>query len=99
MTLLGNFLQALAQLLDTLLWLYMLLIIVSAVLSWVSPDPYNPIVRFIRTLTEPVLRRVRNWLPFGVVGGIDLTPILVILGIMFIRVFLVQSLMQLSMQV
>ena len=77
----SNFLQALATILDTLLWLYFWLIIVSAILSWVSPDPFNPIVRVIRNLTEPVFHKVREWIPFTNVGGIDLSPIVVLLGI------------------
>ncbi len=95
----SNFLQALATILDTLLWLYFWLIIVSAILSWVSPDPFNPVVRVIRSLTEPVFQKVRNWIPFTNLGGIDLSPIVVLLGIEFLRIFLVQTLQQLSMQV
>jgi len=95
----SNFLQALATILDTLLWLYFWLIIVSAILSWVSPDPFNPVVRVIRSLTEPVFHKVRSWIPFTNLGGIDLSPIIVLLGIEFLRIFLVQTLQQLSMQV
>jgi YggT family protein len=95
----SNLLQALATILDTLLWLYFWLIIVSAILSWVSPDPFNPIVRFIRSLTEPVFHKVRNLIPFTNVGGIDLSPIVVLLGIEFLRIFLVQTLRQLSLQI
>jgi YggT family protein len=95
----SNLLQALATILDTLLWLYFWLIIVSAILSWVSPDPFNPIVRVIRSLTEPVFQKVRSWIPFTNLGGIDLSPIVVLLGIEFLRIFLVQTLRQLSMQV
>ena len=94
----SNLLQALATILDTLLWLYFWLIIVSAILSWVSPDPFNPIVRFIRSLTEPVFHKVRQWIPFATIGGIDLSPIAVLLGIEFLRIFLVQTLRQLSLQ-
>ena len=91
-----NLLQALAYILNTVLSLYFWLIIVAAVLSWVSPDPFNPIVRFIRGLTEPVFQKVRNWLPFAVVGGIALSPIVVLLGVEFLRVFLVRTLQQLA---
>lgn len=94
----SNFLQALATILDTLLWLYFWLIIVSAILSWVSPDPFNPIVRVIRSLTEPVFHKVRQWIPFANIGGIDLSPIVILLGIEFLRIFLVQTLRQLSLQ-
>ena len=95
----GNFLFAIAKVLDTILWLYLVVVIVSALLSWVNPDPYNPIVRILRNLTEPVFYRVRKLLPFTNIGGIDFTPILVILVIYFLRNFLVKSLMQLSMGV
>jgi YggT family protein len=69
------------QLVSTLLTVYMWVVIVSALLSWVNPDPYNPIVRFLRNATEPVYYRIRRALPFVVVGGFDLSPILVIFGV------------------
>ena len=83
----GNFLFAIAKVLDTILWLYLVVVIVSALLSWVNPDPYNPIVRILRNLTEPVFYRVRRLLPFTNIGGIDFTPVLVILVIYFLRNF------------
>src|SRR5204863_426703 len=72
------------------------LIIIGAVLSWVSPDPRNPIVRFIYGVTEPVLYQVRRRLPFVIVGGLDLSPIVVILAIMFAQTVIVQSLRRLA---
>ncbi|MGD9013777.1 MAG: YggT family protein, partial [Desulfobacterales bacterium] len=65
--------------------------IARAVLSWVSPDPYNPIVRFIHNVTEPVLYQIRKRLPM-MYGGIDFSPIVVILIIIFLRIFVVNSL-------
>jgi len=59
----------------------MWVVIISALISWVNPDPYNPIVRFLRNATEPLFYRIRRWMPFVVVGGFDLSPILVIVGI------------------
>ncbi len=97
MFILSNLLQAVAVILNTFLSIYFWIIIISAILSWVNPDPYNPIVRILRSLTEPVLYRVRSWLPFTMVGGLDLSPIVVLLGIQFLKVFLVQSLSQLAM--
>ena len=91
----GYFLSALATVLNYALIFYMWVIIAGAVLSWVSPDPYNPIVRFIHNLTEPVLYRVRRWLPFGFTG-IDFSPLVVLLIIIFLRAFLVNSLMRLA---
>jgi YggT family protein len=90
----GNFLSAIAQVVDILLNLYMWVIIISALISWVNPDPNNPIVRFLRAATEPVLRPIRRLITFHM--GIDISPIIAILGIMFLRLFLVQSLMDLS---
>ncbi len=94
MNVLGNFLMAFVSVLDTLLTLYFWVVIISAVMTWVNPDPYNPIVRALRSLTEPVLYRVRKWLPFVYIGGIDLSPIVVLVGIQFIKIFVIQSLYQ-----
>ena len=91
MFIIGYFLSALATVIDWVLLMFMWIVIVRAVLSWVNPDPYNQIVRFIYNITEPVLYRVRALLPINL-GGIDLSPIVVILGITFLRVFLVNSL-------
>lgn len=95
MFVIGYFLNALATVLDYGLGFYMWVVIAHAVLSWVSPDPYNPIVRFIHNMTEPVLCRVRRWLPFGSTG-IDLSPIVVLFIIIFLRTFLVNSLTRLA---
>ena len=95
MFILANFLIAAAEVLQIVLTLYMYIIIAQAVLSWVSPDPYNPIVRFIRNITEPVLYRIRSNLPV-VYGGIDFSPIIVILGIVFLQRFVVNSMVMLA---
>ena len=86
-----NLLIALATVIDYVLVFYMFIIIARAVLSWVSPDPYNPIVRFIHNVTEPVLYQIRKRLPM-MYGGIDFSPIIVILIIIFLRIFVVNSL-------
>lgn len=91
MFIIGYFLSALATIILWVLNIYLWIIIARAVLSWVNPDPYNQIVRFIYNVTEPVLYRVRALLPLNF-GGIDLAPIVIILGITFLRVFLVNSL-------
>ena len=95
MFIIGYFLVALAEILDLILVFLMILIFARAVLSWVSPDPYNPIVRFIRNVTEPILYRIRSKMPV-IYGGFDLSPIIVILGIIFLRIFLVESLTQMG---
>ena len=90
----ANFLVAVAKMIDILLSLYMWTIIARAIISWVNADPYNPIVRFLISITEPVLYPIRRRLPM--LGGIDFSPILVILAIIFVQTFLVQSLIQLA---
>ena len=95
MYIVGYFLMAIANVLNLVLWLYMWVIIARAVLSWVSPDPYNPIVRFINNVTEPVLYRVRSKVPLSF-GGIDFSPIIVILIIYFLQSFVVKSLLRFS---
>ena len=86
-----NLLVAVATVVDYVLVFFMFIIIARAVLSWVSPDPYNPIVRFIHNVTEPVLIQIRKRLPM-MYGGIDFSPIVVILIIIFLRIFVVNSL-------
>ncbi len=92
---LGYFIIALANVIDVVLTIYLWVIIARAILSWVNPDPFNPIVRFIHNITEPVMYRVRSRLPLFF-GGFDFTPILILLAIYFLRIFLVQSLYQLG---
>ena len=95
MVLLSNFVLALARLVNLVLIAYMWIVIARAVLSWVNPDPYNPLVRFIHRVTEPVLRPIRHRLP--TVGmGLDLSPLVVLLGIWFLQWFLVESLRDLA---
>jgi YggT family protein len=95
MAFLGYFLGALATILNIVLTLYMWVIIARAVLSWVSPDPYNPIVRFIYSVTEPVLSQIRRRLPVSF-SGIDFSPIIVFLVIIFLQNFVVNYLVHLS---
>ncbi|MFQ5457857.1 MAG: YggT family protein [Myxococcota bacterium] len=98
MFLLSNFLNATAMVLDMVLTIYLYMIVIRALLSWVNPDPYNPIVRFLRSATDPVLWRAqRLMIRAGLnMGGIDLSPILVIVAIFFLRSFLVKSLQDLA---
>ena len=91
----SNFMFAIAKILNMGLSLYMWIIVARAVISWVNPDPYNPIVRFLNTVTEPVLYPIRRRLPIHL-GGIDFSPILVILVIIFLQNFLIRSLVQLA---
>jgi len=91
MIIIGNLFDAIAVVLYYILNIYMWIIIARAVLSWVNPDPYNPIVRFIHNVTEPVLYKIRTRLPVDL-GGIDLSPIIVFLAIIFLQKFVVGSL-------
>ncbi len=95
MFMISNFLVALAKLINFVLSAYIWIIIGRAIISWVNPDPYNPIVRFLYEVTEPVLSRIRRYVP-AFIGGIDFSPMIVILVIIFLQSFLVPTLMQLA---
>jgi len=95
MFILANFLVATAQVPHLGLQLYMWLVIIRALLTWVNPDPRNFIVRFLQNATDPLMYRVRRILPL-VFGGLDLTPMVVILAIIFLDTFLVTTLIQMA---
>ena len=90
----ANFIEGLATVLGMALQIYLIIIVIRALISWVNPDPYNPIVRFLYEATEPVLYAVRRRLPYT--GGIDISPIVVIFAILFLQSFLVTSLHELA---
>jgi YggT family protein len=92
---LAYLLEALATILDMVLNLYTWVIIARALLSWVNPDPYNPIVRFLYNITEPVLGWVRRRVPL-VFGGLDLSPLLVLLALYFLRLYVVRVILHLA---
>ena len=98
MSITGNFVTSVAMLLEYVLTFYTYIIIARALVSWVNPDPYNPIVQFLFKVTEPVLLPFRK-LTGSYSTGIDLSPIIVILIIYFLKSFLVRSLYQLGMQI
>ncbi len=91
----GNFLEGIAEVLNWGLTIYLYIIIARAIISWVSPSPYNPIVQFLYAVTEPVLRYARRIIP-PIGGTLDLSPLIVILVIYFLKVFLVNSLLELA---
>jgi len=95
MFVLSNLIIALAKVIHIVLTLYMWIIIFRAVISWVNPDPYNQIVVFLYRVTEPVLQPIRRKLPMRNVG-IDISPIIVILAIVFLKYFLVETIIQLA---
>jgi YggT family protein len=92
----GNALSGIATILDYVLWLYMWVIIARALISWVNPDPWNPIVQFLSRATEPVLAPIRRLI--GMRIGMDLSPIIAILIITFLQIAVVQSLKELAMR-
>ncbi len=91
----SNLVLAVARLLEIVCWAYFWMIIARAVLSWVNPDPSNPIVRFLYRATEPVLRPIRDRLPTFQMG-LDLSPMIVLLAIYFLESFLIGSLRDLA---
>lgn len=95
MFVLGNFIEALARIVNIGLNIYMWLIIIRALISWVNPDPYNPIVRFLYRVTEPVLYQVRRLIPLRGLG-MDFSPIIVILIILFLQSFLINTMLQVA---
>jgi len=95
MFVLSNLVSTLARLVDLLLWAYLWIIIARALISWVSPDPFNPIVRFLYRATEPVLRPIRRRLSMQL--GFDLSPLVVVIGIQILQWFLVPTLQELAL--
>ena len=91
MFILGNLISAVAVILGYILTVLSWLIIVRALLSWVSPDPFNPIVKFLYAVTEPLLAPFRRIIP-GHMIGLDLSPLLALLFIWFLKLFVVSTL-------
>ena len=97
MIVIATFLQAIAQILHMVISIYIWVIIIAALISWVRPDPYNPIVQTLYRLTEPAYALVRRFIP-TVIGGIDLAPLIIIIALQFIDMFLVRLLMMFAMR-
>ncbi len=93
----GDFIVAVAKIFDMLLEIYKWVVIVAALISWVNPDPYNPIVRFLYSVTEPVFRPIRRVIGHRL-GPIDISPIVVILAIIFVQSFLIRSLIKIGIR-
>lgn len=96
MFVMGNLLQAVASILDRVLWLYNIVIFIAVLISWVNPDPFNPVVQFLRAATEPVFRAIRRWMPFTMVGMIDLSPLVALVLIQLLQMVVVRSLFDLG---
>lgn len=82
---------AIVQTLHTVMNLYIWIVIISALLSFVRPDPYNPVVQILNRLTEPVMNFIRQKMPFVVFSGIDLSPLVVILGLQLVDNFMMRA--------
>ena len=93
----GNVLEAIATILDTILWLYMWIIIIRVLISWVNPDPDNTIVQLLQRATDPVLYQIRKRLGMGGMG-FDFSPIIAILLITFLQIAVVGSLKDLALR-
>jgi YggT family protein len=87
----GNFLIGIGQVIDMVLSIYMWIVIIRALISWVRPDPYNPIVKILNGLVDPVTYRIARIIPTRF-GMLDVAPLVLILAIYFLRFFLVQAL-------
>lgn len=92
----SNLISAIANILDVLLSIIYWLVLIRALVSWVNPDPGNAIVRFLYKTTDPILEPIRRRMPLNFRFGIDISPIIVILVIMFLKSFLIKSLFDLS---
>lgn len=92
---LSTLIEALAQILSMVINIYIWVVIIAALITWVRPDPYNPIVQILYKLTEPVYAKIRRIIP-TLLGGIDIAPILVILALKFIDLFVVRLLFGLA---
>ncbi len=95
MSILREMILAIAQVVDLAFSIYIFIVIARALISWVSPDPYNPIVRFLHSATDPVLYRIRRLIPLQF-GGIDFTPLLLLVGLAFVQRILKALLVQLA---
>ena len=93
----GTLLAAIAQILHMVINIYIWVVIIAALITWVRPDPYNPIVQTLYRLTEPAYALVRRYIP-TVIGGIDLAPLIIIIALQFIDLFVVRLLMNLAMR-
>ncbi len=91
-----NFIIAIARLINIVLTLLVWLIIGRALISWFSPNPYNPLFQFLLRVTEPILSPIRNVMPY--LGGVDISPIVVLLAIEFFKSFIVSTLLDLAYQ-
>lgn len=98
MFVIGNAIQAVAVVLENVLRLYSLVVVIAVLISWVSPDPFNPVVQFLRSATEPVFDWIRRHLPFTRVGMVDLSPLVALLGIQLLQMVVIRSLIEFGLR-
>jgi len=98
MFVLSNFITSVAHILDIALTIFYWLILIRAIISWVNPDPFNPIVQFLYKSTEPVLEPIRRKIPFWNLG-IDISPLIAFLAIIFVQYFVVKTLLQIAIKI
>ena len=92
MMVLATFISAVADILGMVIYAYIWVVIIASLLTWVRPDPYNPIVQVLDRLTRPAFELVQRYVPS--ISGVDLSPIIIILGLQFINLFFVNLLKQ-----
>ncbi|HSB30330.1 MAG TPA: YggT family protein [Candidatus Sulfobium mesophilum] len=93
----GDLFISVATILDYVLGLYKWVVIIAALITWVNPDPYNPIVRFLHAVTEPVFKPIRRIIGYRL-GPIDISPVIVIIVIIFLQSFLVRTIIKIGQQ-
>ena len=98
MIVISTLLIAVAKILDMVIGLYIWIVIIAALITWVRPDPYNPIVQILYRLTEPVYAFVRRYVPTNI-SGFDIAPLIIILGLQFVQLFFVQLLFQIAARI
>ena len=96
MFLLDVLIKILLFIVSSLTSIYSLIVLVYCIISWVNADPYNPIVRILRTLTEPALWRIRKYLPFTYGKGMDFSPIVLLIAVQAAGIFLTEVLLHLQ---
>ncbi|MEW5894225.1 MAG: YggT family protein [Candidatus Omnitrophota bacterium] len=94
MFVIANFLVALAQILSAIFTIFWWLLLIRVLISWVNPDPFNVFVQFLYRITEPVLVPIRRFLPM--MGPVDLSPLVAFFLIIFLRTFLIQTILDLA---
>ena len=96
MFILSNFLASAAQVLEVGLTIFYWLLLVRCIISWVNPDPYNTLVQFLYKVTEPVLFPIRKFIPPAWGIGLDISPLIAFLVLLFVKSFLVRTLLDVA---